>query len=266
MVSRDSSYWAESLFERAWTDFLTKDLNQTLGLLLTVDSPYFEDTDFIPEVTYLRALTFFNLCEYDEVERILTGFDAKYKPMQAEVETFFNQYKDQKDVWDQAYDTYFGQHANPSSSLPKSAFSRILRNRDLGTMVRTLDSMDQEQASINSEKGEWRNNVGDDLLKTIEADRVLYKKKAGNELLREMGKLNEMLKDLLVRSEIVRFEVVDAQRADYEFKAQNQDVAAGTKEHVDYAKTPDIIYWPFNGEFWRDELGYYRYTEHGECK
>ena len=81
-----------------------------------------------------------------------------------------------------------------------------------------------------------------------------------------MVKLNEMMKDLLVRSEIVRFEVVDAQRADYEFKSQNLSAESGKVERIDYAKTPDIIYWPFNGEFWRDELGYYRYTEHGECK
>jgi TolA-binding protein len=265
LVSRDSSYWAESLFERAWTNFLTKDLNLTLGLLLTVDSPYFHDSDFIPEVTYLRALTFFNLCEYNEVERILTGFDAKYKPMQAEVEGFLNQYKDQKDIWDQAYDQYFS-NPNESSALPPAAFARILRNRDLGAMVRTLDAMDQEEAMINAQKAQWKDTVGDELLKVIEADRVLYKKKAGNELLKEMLKLNDMLKDLLVRSEIVRFEVVDAQRADYEFKSQGNVVDAGDKERIDYAKTPDIIYWPFNGEFWRDELGYYRYTEHGECQ
>jgi hypothetical protein len=34
---------------------------------------------------------------------------------------------------------------------------------------------------------------------------------------------------------------------------------------LDFATAVDFIYWPFNGEFWRDELGYYHYTEQGAC-
>jgi len=266
MVERDSTYWAESLFERAWTNFLRADLNLTLGLLLTVESPYFSDEEFIPEVTYLRALTFFNLCEYNEVERILVGFDAKYAPMQKEMDAFLNQYRDQKEVWDQAYDQYFTQR-HDSSVLQQSVFARVLRNRDLSAMVRHLQMMDGEVENINKKTAAWKDTVGAELLKTIEEDRVLYKKKAGMELLREMDKLNEVLKDLLVRSEIVGFEVVDAQRADYEFKAaQGDDIEAGTKRKTDFATSRDTIYWPFNGEFWRDELGYYQYSEHGSCQ
>jgi hypothetical protein len=266
MVPRESSYWAESLFERAWTSFMRSDLNLALGLLLTVESPYFNESEFIPEVTYLRALTFFNLCEYNEVERTLIAFDARYKPMQQEIEAFLNQYKDQKDLWDQAYDQYF-TNEHDSSVLTTSLFSRVLQNRDLAAMVRHLDLMDQELAFIAEQKVQWKDTVGAELVKTIEEDRILYKKKAGNELLREMLKINQMLEDLLVRSEIVRFEVVDAQRVDYEFKSQNvDDIEAGIKRKIDTATSRDIIYWPFNGEFWRDELGYYRYTEHGSCK
>ncbi|MEQ1564958.1 MAG: hypothetical protein ABMA64_04920 [Myxococcota bacterium] len=265
MVSRDSSYWAESLFERAWTNFLGADLNLTLGLLLTVDSPYFGDTDFIPEVTYLRALTFFNLCQYKDVDRILKTFEAKYIPMQSETEAFLNKYKDQKDVWDQAYDEYF-TNPNPSTTLPQAAFARMLRNRDLGAMVRHLDLMEEEEVKMDGMTAQWKDSVGAELHKVIEADRILYKKKAGNELLKEMVKLNGMLKSLIDNTDLVQFEVVDAQRKDYEFRSTNADVEAGKRQPIDYAKTPDIIYWPFNGEFWRDELGYYRYTEHGECE
>jgi tetratricopeptide (TPR) repeat protein len=264
LVSRESSYWAESLFERGWTNFLRSDLNLTLGLLLTVRSPYFIDTDFVPEVRYLEALTFFNLCEFNEVERILASFDKKYQPMQSEIEGFLNQYRDQKDLWDQAYDQYF-TNPHESSVLNEAVFARVLRNRDLAAMVRHLELMNNEVQLINDQKAQWRDNVGSELVKIIEEDRLLYKKKAGNELLREMLKLNDMLKELLVRAEIVGFEVVDAQRADYEFRAQTGDLDAGERRRTDFATSRDTIYWPFNWEFWRDELGYYRYAEHSSC-
>jgi tetratricopeptide (TPR) repeat protein len=265
MVDRDSTYWPQSLFERAWTNFWRADLNLALGLLLTVESPYFQEEEYIPEVTVLRALTFFNLCEYEEVERILAGFEREYKPQQAEIEAFLTQYKDAPQLRDQAYDAFF-TNPHPGSTLEKALFSRVLRNRDLSSLVRHMDMMDTEIESINQQKSVWRDTVGDALKQQIEADRVRYKKKAGTELLKELAVQRNTLADLLVQSEIIKFEVTDAQRKDYEYKATLNDVEVDRKDVIDFAVSREIIYWPFNGEFWRDELGYYRYTENGSCE
>jgi len=265
MVDRDSTYWPQSLFERSWTNFWRGDLNLALGLLLTVESPYFQEEEYIPEVTVLRALTFFNLCEYEEVERIISGFEQTYKPQQAEIEAFLTQYKDTPEVRDQAFDAFF-TNAHPGSALPKALFTRVLRNRDLSALVRHMDMMDEEIKSIDTQKSVWRDTVGDALKQQIEKDRIRYKKKAGTELLKELALQRNTLADLLVQAEIIRFEVTDAQRKDYEFRATLQDVEVDRKDVVDFAVSRDIIYWPFNGEFWRDELGYYQYTENGSCE
>jgi tetratricopeptide (TPR) repeat protein len=267
MVARDSSYWPQSLFERAWATFVQQDLNRTLGLLLTVESPYFSSGEYLPEVTLLRALTYFNLCEYGEVERILIDFDKRYAPQKAELEAFLDQYKtdEGRKLADQAFETYF-ENKKTESQLEVALFARVLRNRELSAHVRSLDSMDAEVALIDAQKALWKDTVGDGLKQIIEADRLRYKKQAGRVLLQELLEQYRVLADLLIQSEVVRFEVVDAQRQDYEFKMQNPDVAAGDEARVDFATDPKRIYWPFNGEFWRDELGFYKYAEHGACK
>jgi hypothetical protein len=84
-------------------------------------------------------------------------------------------------------------------------------------------------------------------------------------LLGEMATQYRNLGDLLQQSQIIRFEVVDAQRADYEFKSQSQTVNQVDNVPIDFSTSKEIIYWPFNGEFWQDELGYYRYTEKSAC-
>lgn len=267
MVSRDSTYWAQSLFERAWAKFFRQEINKSLGLLLTVESPYFNEVEYIPEVTVLRSLTFFNLCEYTEVERLLINFENETRPASAEMGAFLEQYKSNegKELADQAYDSYFmNDHAD--SRLDKAMFARILRNRDLSSLVRHMDMMDSEIEMIDAQKGDWRTTVGDQLKKQIEKDRQRYKRKAGLQLLRELAKQKAILDDLLVQSEIIRFEVVDAQRQDYEYRMQNPDVNATAGQRPDFATNPEFIYWPFNGEFWADELGYYQYTEQGSCK
>ena len=127
-VPRNSRYWPESLFESAWANFLLNDLNLSLGQLLTLESPFYRNDEFIPEATVLRALTFFNLCEYDDVDRLLLDFDAQYKPMHQEMKDFLKQYSTEegKKLADQAYDRYFGD--KPADTvLPKSLFVHLLQ-------------------------------------------------------------------------------------------------------------------------------------------
>ena len=266
LVDRNSTYWPEAVYEHAWTRFVQNDLNDTLGLLLTVHSPYYSSDEFIPESTYLRALSFFQLCEFSEAERILLDFEATYDPMRTEIKDFLAQYNspEGRRLADQAYDAYFVQdHAD--STLSSAMFQRILRNRDLASLVRHLDMMDEEIALIDEQKSAWRDTIGAHLKAQIERDRERYKRKAGTVLLKELSKQYQILTDLRQQSQIVRFEITDAQRVDYEYRMQNPDVESTQDKSVDFSTSRTIVYWPFNGEFWADELGYYRYTEHGSC-
>jgi tetratricopeptide (TPR) repeat protein len=268
-VSRKSQYWAESMFRDAWSNLHLGQLNVTLGKVLTVESPYFIDTDFIPEAKILKALTYFQLCEYNRVEKIINEFDSTYQPMKAEITSFLADYetKEQRRLADQAWNRYFGTDVDGNTVLPQSFFSRLLKNQDLAGIVRHLEMMDEEMRRIDSEKPQWRDTVGVHLKKVIEKDRLTYERRAGRMLLAEMQRQSEMLAALLSQSQIIGFEVVDAQRLDYEYKASNLEALADqSKFDVDFATSPDLIYWPFNGEFWADELGYYNYTEQSSCQ
>jgi hypothetical protein len=85
-------------------------------------------------------------------------------------------------------------------------------------------------------------------------------------MLSEMAQMANYLKDLMSQAKIIRFEVVSAQRADYAYKTSNPDLEDSKSSAIDFATSTEFIYWPFNGEFWSDELGYYHYTEQGSCK
>lgn len=268
LIDHDSHYWPEALFEHAWANFMMNNLNETLGQLLTIRSGFFKDDQFIPEARVLRALTYFNLCEYENVEKILLDFEDDYRPMNTEMSEFVNQYKSSegRKLADQAWDAYFGNEGKRETVLPKSFFNKVLRNKDLAGIVRHLELMRQEEELINKQKDRWRDTLGPYLSKVIEADRQRYKRRAGLLLLKEMARQSNKIADLLTQSEIIRFEVVDAQRVDYAYKASNVDVgSAADRVNIDFATAVDFIFWPFNGEFWEDELGYYSYTEQGSC-
>jgi hypothetical protein len=190
------------------------------------------------------------------------------KPVQTELKGFVKGYssKEQLKMAERAWDSYFGPGAG-ETQIPQSLFAKLLRNEDIAGIVSHIDVLDEELELIESQKPEWRNTVGALMKKIIEKDRQKLKRRAGKFMLAEMARWANTLQDLISSSEIVRFEVIDAQRVDYQYKFQNPDLSnLSSKVDLDFATAIDFVYWPFNGEFWKDELGYYHYTEQGSCK
>lgn len=269
LVNRNSPQWPEALFEHAWSNFMQNNLNDTLGQLLTVRSGFYNEDEWLPEASVLRALTYFNLCEYNKVDQILLGFEQTYRPMHEEMRDFTKQYasSEGRKLADQAWLAYFGDQQQTESKLPKALFNRVLRNGELAGIVRHLDIMEEEEELIARQKSRWADALGPYLRKVLEKDRQRYQRRAGLLFLKEMARQSNKLADLLTQSEIVRFEVVDAQRVDYQYKASSAGIGdALDRVDLDFATAIEFIYWPFNGEFWKDELGYYHYTEQGSCK
>ena len=123
-----------------------------------------------------------------------------------------------------------------------------------------------EEALIAQQKTQWKDEVGNQLLKIIAEDRERLKQCAGRVMLGEMANVTNYLGDLLTQAEIIKFEVADANRAKLTELAQGVKLEATGDETIDFAVSRDKIFWPFNGEFWQDELGYYRFTEKSNCK
>jgi hypothetical protein len=128
-----------------------------------------------------------------------------------------------------------------------------------------MDIMDDELELIADQRQPWPDSVGVYLKRIIAQDRAKYERRAGLLLLQGMAREANYVSDLLTQSEIIRFEVIDAQRIDYAYRADNVDLIDSASLDIDFAVAKEIIYWPFNGEFWQDELGYYNYTEQAAC-
>lgn len=276
-VNRRSTYWAESLFRDAWSHLHRGEYNLTLGKALTVDSPFFSEEEYIPEIQVLKSLTYFQLCEWDRVERLILNFQGEYTPMRDEISLFVEDYTAPKykgtdtpridpTLADQAWLQYFGENRDGATTLPKSFFRRLLRNQELSGVVRHIELMDFEVELIDSQKGQWKDSVGAYLKKIIDNDGQLYQKRAGGIFFKELIIQQSLLDDLLSQASTVEIELLEAQRAEYEYRAQNLNVLGDQSQfNIDFATSPDLIYWPFNGEFWQDELGYYNFTEQGSC-
>jgi len=270
MVEPASHAWPTARLEQAWAQFMQNDTGGSLGQILTVRSPFFAGDPFQPEADVLRALNHYTLCEWGEVERITVDFEDRTRPLQQELHSFVKRYAspEGRQLADQAWDTYF-EDFPADSVLSLEIFDHMLRNRDLAAQAQRLEGIDAELTLIGDQKARWRDGMEPVLQAVLVAERHRTRRRAGLLLLAEAAELSTELGELLVQSELIRFEANDGLRRDIDWlvdHAEDDGLMSVAEAEIPYATNGGEVYWPFNGEFWEDELGSYVYVGESACR
>ena len=264
-MPRDSAYWGRALYEGAYSNFWLQDYNSSLGQILTLYSPFFNQRVFLPDATILEALVYFNLCEYEYVNGLVQQFQTTWKPVRDDLRAFVKTNTDGKEA--EAYVALFGG-GTPPAGIPAAVIQEIAWSTELQAVAKHLAMIKAETSSIQGGNVHWRESpLAKSLLLVLRDAEKQLQLEAGRIVLKEATRIDKLLSGLIGESDIIQFEVVSAQKDDYEEKFRNPEYIE-TYESLEYsyATESSLIYWPFTGEFWNDELGYYKFTERGSCK
>ena len=124
-----------------------------------------------------------------------------------------------------------------------------------------------EKKSIQENSTIANTPLGQSLIQNIEGTRMLSIDEAGKKGKQRLERLQEELRDLSNRALDIEIETTEkyAQRVDLkeqdpnallEFENQVNEVMKADDEH---------LFWTFDGEYWKDELGYYWYYIPSRC-
>ena len=269
-VPRGSDAWVQAVYERSWAELMVGDTDGTLGDLLTVESPYFTAHRAFPEASLLRAIAYFNLCDDAGIQHSLATFARRSAPIHDELSALIADHRVDSgaragDVWQH----YFGGEAEVQTALPGAFFAEALRGGELREAAVHLQRLDAEQQRAASQRRDWRDSVGATLADLYVQDQAALEQRAGRMLLREAASTVAELDELSAQADIIRLEALTAQYQELQRRAE----AAPPPLQVERGRSPEWTYvgtqWrltePFNGEFWEDELGYYRYQVPSAC-
>lgn len=266
-VPRMTQFWPQAVLERAWAGYVTQDFNRTLGDILTIKSPYF-DQYWLPEAYALEALTYYSMCEFKQVESILDEFAARYSSASESFEKLLAfDAKDFKAASD-LYERVYGKGSDDYRLLPPAVFAVIEANREFAGPHNRILQIEAEMTKAAGQKDQWRDaEVAKALVKNLEKQKKVYSKLAGAALAVALGNLRDSLGEWMGKAELIRLEMTLGQAKEYEARFRNP-AAANVDENIEltFATNPELIYWPFNNEYWEDELGYYQRSEPGACK
>jgi len=255
-VDQSSEYWLDSLFESSWAFFLADEYSRALGNVHTLYSPYFTDA-FYPEALVLKAVTFFVNCQVDNAEATVAQFHDRYDPVKQELDAELRKHQDNADFF-----AFLKEVENGSADLSprvRPIVATALTDRTVLQHLEYVELLDQEEGRLNASSKQFQDSpVGGQVLEDIALARAFAVDQAGDLARGRYQRLIRELKDLSNQVDTVELEIATFRRGQIDQELQQQMTMAKQSKGGDVNVDEEHQLWPFNGEWWRDELGFYR--------
>ncbi|MGB8331974.1 MAG: hypothetical protein WCE62_17745 [Polyangiales bacterium] len=255
-IEQSSEYWLDSLFESSWAFFLADEYSRALGNVHTLYSPYFEDA-FYPEALVLKAVTFFVNCQVDNAESTVAQFHDRYDPVKTELDAVLMRYQDNAEF----FEFLKNVQANQADLSPRvrPIVSTALSDRTVLQHLEYVSILDREEARLAKSSDQFQaSSVGGKILEDVSLARAFAVDQAGDLARGRYQRLIRELRDLSNQVDTVELEIATFRRGQIDQELQQQMSLAKQSKGGDVNVDEEHQLWPFNGEWWRDELGFYR--------
>jgi TolA-binding protein len=262
-INQESEYWLDALFEESWAFFLADQYSRALGNVHTLFSPYFKES-FYPEALVLKAVVFFSNCQMKNATAVVQSFHERYDPLRAKLDELLERYQDNAQFFDFLKKVRAGE-ANLSPEV-RGVISSAVSDRAVLANLEYVALLEEEEQSLSTSPAEFKNSsVGARILQDILVQKSFAIDQAGELAKARYNRLVEEMQDLSNQIDTVEIEVLNYERGQLGQELQEQMTAASESTGGQVYVSPEHNVWPFNGEYWRDELGYYRQQVTYKC-
>lgn len=266
-IDISSEYWLEALFEESWAYFMAGDYPRALGNIHTIQSPYFPHS-FYPEADILKAVIYFSNCNYEAATIVVAKFNKKYEPIKKGLTAVLKRFQGENQ--EEPFYKFLTEVREGKADLDpaiKPIVENALSDRQLLRNIEYVKMLDDEIGRFKKSPASFRDSkLGKAIDKTLRGARENAVRQAGDlarsRYQRNLDDLNEHLRN----GEKILIDITAAQR-----NLLDEAAAEGQVSQADAIKygmvNPDEehIRWVFNGEYWRDELGFYRQVVASAC-
>lgn len=265
-VDEGSEYWLDALFEESWAYFMAGDYPRALGNIHTIQAPYFP-ASFYPEADILKAVIYFSNCNYEAASTVVARFKKKHEPLRKELQKVLVRLK--SDQPEQAYKFLLAVRDGTADLDPniRGIVENALSDRSLLRNIEYVKVLDEENARFKSAPPQFQSSglgkqVQDALKFARDAAVQTAAKLARSRYRRNLDDLDEHLRN----GDKILIDITAAQRNLLDEKLQQGQVSkAESKVYGVVKPDEEHLLWPFQGEFWRDELGFYRQVVESAC-
>ena len=260
-VSRGAPQWLDALFESSWSHFRRGEDEKALGNLLTLHAPFFQGRYF-PESNVLKALVLYENCRYGEARRALQDFEARFRPVHDALVRALSTWQTPQ----AAVESLLTRAPALLSTVPESVrpdLRRLLSTPETDAALRQIAAINVELDSMDRRAMPFRSSaLALVVIPQLRAARLDLVQRTGDRARSAVALARSELRELLGQSLRLDFEIAGREKELAEEPASSpQPSIRRPRTEVD----DDEELWPFQGEYWRDELGSYRFHLGDRC-
>jgi hypothetical protein len=254
-LDKRSYVWPEILYEEAWNSLYLKNQNRTLGKLVTYKSPILNHV-YRPGVYVLSALSYFELCLYNDSLKIIKSFSKKYEQDMLKIKNILIRNKNKLKYF---YNLSFQKTQN---KLLNQLIESMKKNYALKEMILMLKKSYYELNKINGLRLKSSDKLF--LKKSIKETISIQKKLIAGFIKQRLFNYNQETVKTLNDLSNIKLEILSKEKSTlYKRKKYNKR----ERGSLEYLKRNDKQYFfTFNNEFWVDELGDYVFALKSECR
>jgi hypothetical protein len=268
-VPRDHFLWHDALFESSWAMLRAARFRSVLSNFHSLHSSYYEDF-YIPESLLLRAIVYLYICKYDEMEKVLSLFESTYGPIRARIGDFIRANNDAMEYY---LEIERGQKVKKGEKallrLPYNVVKNISEQGNVKRSVYYVKRLNDEKARIDANPGYRNTPVGQYALKVINNRQRNAKLSVGDMVKAHLLNMRVELRDLYEQAGFIRYEMINGQKELLKKRVAGKNIAdKQIDENVnrEFYIQNGYEYWPFDGEYWLDEIGNYHYLGKQSCE
>ncbi len=274
-VPRDSNVWHETLFEGSWAMLRGAKFRSALSNFQSLHSPFYEN-NYLPESLVLRSIVYLYICKFDELNKTLGLFENVYGPVRRKILQYLSRRPDPAKIYQDFMAASEGQGV---AQIPMPAVRKIEKEYDFSQNQSYLDNLNAELETFEGLSSTWKGSpLGKYAQKLITLRIKKTERKLGLIIKRHLFEVKSELRDFFEQVGFLQLEVVNLQKEEVKKELSKKDEEKAMEEmgmqksqldrNVDrkFFIQNGFEYWPFQGEYWLDELGNYHYLGVSSCQ
>jgi tetratricopeptide (TPR) repeat protein len=264
-LPQESPDWLESLFEAGWAYFMRTNNSKALGNIHTLTAPYFED-EFLPgmaESVLLKAVIYYKYCQYDRALESVAEYNQNYAPLREDLEQVLSRYEDNADFYNYVVKIQNGRAGLGETTQRVAASS--LADRQLAKTFAWVEELDKELKMLEkADKGWATTRVRAEVEQELTVQKSLAQADAGKLARERIRRLSDELRELSRDGRKIRIETLNSKAGQIDAQARGEQISGDHRQEPIVVDDEHFL-WKFNGEYWKDELGYYRFKIRSRC-
>lgn len=271
MIPRDHQLWHDAVFEQSWAMLRAARFRSALSNFQTLHSSYYDDF-YIPESLLLRSIVYLYICKYDEMDKVLSLFDRQYGQVTKSIQKFIQDQNSPEAYYrevEKAYMVKYEERAVVKGKLPFKAARSIANEGDVRRSLSYIQKILKEKRMVEEDSRIRSLSIGSYAIKLLNNRLKSAKDHTGNMVKAHLQNMSAELTDLNEQASLIRYEMINGKKETLKKRLASKDVndisEAEERDRAFYAKN-GYEYYPFQGEFWLDEIGNYHYLGQQSCE